>query len=300
MLSLSRYFLPALAVLISSIPVYAETAWTEGVSQNCGWFDVNKNWKTDKSHCWVASAANIIAWWQEKIGKEKIPEGTPQGVEAIFAAISDAFIDSGRGSDIAWKWYFGGCDLVEFNYMRDFRNPETARTSGRFWEKNILRKYGWAEPRDGVPVYIESGFAVDFSPDKRHAEELAETFVRLFGEGKGVILNLSPSGAFPMGHAITLWGIEYQKNRIKSVYVTDSDDRSEGLKKYDVAYVTTKETMGDGKKDGMPITTWEKTSIRLRNYCGSNQYGIQNWAALGFPEPEKSSVPKKTSSGAKP
>lgn len=277
-----KIFISAIAATLLAVPASAETVWADGVSETQGWFDVNKNWKTDKFHCWAASAANIIAWWQEKIEKEKIPAGTPQGVDAVFAAISDTFIDSGRGADIAWKWYFGGCDLVNFNYELDFRNPATARTSGRFWQNDILKKYGWAKPRQGVPAYIESGIAFDASPELRHADAFAETLVRLFAEGKGVTLDLSPGGAFPQGHAITLWGIEYQGNRIKSVYITDSDDRFTGLKKYDVAYVTTMETQGDGK-DGSPLKNWEKTRICLQNYCGSNQYGIQNWAALGLP-----------------
>ena len=287
MFSRFRAFSFLIAATAFALPAHARIAWAEGVSEKRGWFDVNKNWETDKNHCWIASAANIIAWWQAKIDKKQIPEGTPQGVEEIFSTISNTFIDSGRGANIAWKWYFGGCDLVPVCYERDFRNPETARTSGRFLQKNILRKYGWTEPRDGVPVYIESGAGVDVSPEQRYAETLAQTFVRLFAEGKGITIDLNPGGDFPQGHAITLWGIEYEKDLIKAVYVTDSDDRTKALKKYDVAYVTSKETAGDGKPDGTPITVWEKTTVRLRNYYGSNHYGIQNWAALGLPTPSK-------------
>lgn len=284
-----KIFTYAIATALFAVPANAETVWADGVSKKTGWIDINKNWQTDKFHCWAASAANIIAWWQEKVGEERIPAGTPKGADAIFTAISDTFVDCGRGADIAWKWYFGGCDLVEFNYEHDFRNPENARTSGRFWQNNILKKYGWAKPRQGVPAYIEAGFAYDTSPDARNAERLAETIVRLFKEGKGITLDLGPGGAFPQGHAITLWGIDYRGNRIKSLYITDSDDRCTGLKKYDVAYVTTQETQGDGK-DGKAVTTWEKTTIFLQNYCGSDRYHILNWAALGLPRP----VPAKS------
>lgn len=267
-------------VAMAALPLSAASAWTDGVSEKGGWFDINKRWTTDKFHCWAASAANIIAWRQAKIDKETIPAGVPQSPDAIFAALSNAFIDSGRGSDIAWKWYFGGCDLVEFNYVRDFRNPATARTSGRFWQDRILKTYGWAKPREGLPAYITHGPAVDVSPDQCYADSLSETFVRLFREGCGVTLDLSPGGIFPQGHAITLWGIDYEGKRIKAVYITDSDDRVTALKRYEVAYVTTQERAGDGKAGGAPITTWNKTTIRLLNYCGSNQYGIQSWAAL--------------------
>lgn len=288
-----RFFTFSLALIASALPAQAKTVWAEGVSKSRGWVDINKNWKTDKFQCWAASAANIIDWWQQKIDKNKIPAGTPQGPDAVFAAISGAFLDCGRGADVAWKWYFGGCDLAEVSYSRDFRDPEKARTGGRFWQNNILRRYGWAEPRDGVPAYIEGGFAVDITPDQRLADSLAETFVRLFEAGKGISISLTPGGEFPQGHAVTLWGIEYNKNKIKAVYITDSDDRVKELKKYDVFYVTTTETAGDGKADGTPITRWEKTSIRLKNYHGSNNYGIQSWSALSLPIPRKTIPGKK-------
>ena len=267
-------------VVMAALPLSAESAWTKGVSEKGGWFDIKKQWKTDKFHCWAASAANVIAWWQGNIDKEKMPAGVPQGPDAIFAAISNTFVDSGRGSDIAWKWYFGGCDLVEFNYVRDFRDPATARTSGRFWQDRMLKTYGWPKPKEGQPAYIDHGPAVDVSPDQCYADALAETFVRLFREGRGVTLDLSPGGAFPQGHTITLWGIDYEGKRIKAIYITDSDDGVTALKRYDVAYVTTQERIGDGKAGGTPLTTWNKTTIRLLKYCGSNQYGIQSWTAL--------------------
>lgn len=279
--------IPTIFVAMATLPLSAESAWADGVSKSRGWVDINKNWTTDKFHCWAAAASNIIAWWQQKIESGKIPAGTPKKAEDIFEAISSAFIDSGRGSNIAWKWYFGGCDLADICYRSDFRNPGTARTSGRFWQNNVLRKYGWPNPRYAEPAYIQSGVCSDVSPEQRNSETLAETFVRLFGEGKGITLDLTPGGSFPMGHTVTLWGIEYQKNRIKAVYITDSDDGETKLKKYDVAYVSTKETSGDGKSDGTPITTWEKTSIRLLGYCGQNAYGLQTWVALGLPLPAK-------------
>ncbi|MBP3301690.1 MAG: IdeS/Mac family cysteine endopeptidase [Opitutales bacterium] len=277
-------FLTFLTASLACAPwVQSETVWAKGVSKSRGWTDADKGWDNDKFLCWAASAANIIEWWQKRNAGTPLPEGAPRKAEDILKLFSKTFVDVGRGSDIAWRWYFGGCDLVDVCYMRDFRDAETARTSGRFWEDYVVEKCGWANPRDGEVKYVSGGFATDVSAGERRADALAETLAKLLSEGKGVTISLSSGGKFPQGHAITLWGIEYEKNRIKSVYVTDSDDRVRALKKYDVAYVTTEETGGDGKEDGTPFFKWEKTTIYLLKYHGSNGYAIQSWAALDLP-----------------
>lgn len=278
------HVLVAATALAGTLPTDAATVWADGVSKNRGWTDANKTGENDKFLCWAASAANIIEWWQTKnTGAARFPGNTPRKAEDILKLFGETFIDVGRGADIAWRWYFGGCDLVDICYERDFRDSKTARTSGRFWEKHIVEKYGWATPRDGDVKYVIGDFATDISPGDRRADALAETLVKLLSEGKGVTISLSSGGKFPQGHAITLWGLEYQKDRIKSVYVTDSDDGVRALKKYDVAYVTTEETGGDGKPDGTPLFKWEKTTIYLQKYHGSNGYSLQSWVALDLP-----------------
>lgn len=282
--SRSCVFLTFLAASVACAPwLQAETVWAKGVSKSRGWADADKTWGNDKFLCWAASAANIIEWWQKRNAGTPLPEGAPSKAEDILKIFSETFIDVGRGADIAWRWYFGGCDLVDIFYARDFRDAGTARTSGRFWEDYVVEKCGWANPRDGEVKYVSGGFAADVSADERRADAFAETLVKLLSEGKGVTISLSSGGKFPQGHAITLWGLEYEKNRIKSVYVTDSDDGVRALKKYDVAYATTEETGGDGKADGTPFFKWEKTTIYLQKYHGSNGYAIQSWAALDLP-----------------
>lgn len=282
--SRSCVFLTFLAASVACSPwLQAETVWAKGVSKSRGWADADKTWGNDKFLCWAASAANIIEWWQKRNAGTPLPEGAPSKAEDILKIFSETFIDVGRGADIAWRWYFGGCDLVDIFYARDFRDAGTARTSGRFWEDYVVEKCGWANPRDGEVKYVSGGFAADVSADERRADAFAETLVKLLSEGKGVTISLSSGGKFPQGHAITLWGLEYEKNRIKSVYVTDSDDGVRALKKYDVAYATTEETGGDGKADGTPFFKWEKTTIYLQKYHGSNGYAIQSWAALDLP-----------------
>lgn len=272
-------FLTLATALSGTLYANAETAWAEGVSKSRGWTDANKTGKNDKFLCWAASAANIIEWWQKK-AEVRIPAGTPRKADDILKLFSETFIDVGRGESIAWRWYFGGCDLAEYSYASDFRDAASAKTSGRFLEKVILEKYGWPSPRNSDPAYILGGVAADISPDALRADALAKTLVRQLKEGKGVTLALSSGGKFPQGHAVTLWGIEYRKDRIKSLYITDSDDGVTALKKYDVAYVTSEETAGDGKPDGTPFYTWKKTTIYLQKYHGSNGYSLQSWSAL--------------------
>ena len=279
----------AFSVCVMSVSVaHAAQIWVaDGVNKTRGWSDVNKTGNSDSMQCWCAAAANIIDFWQKNATPGMIPESAPQGAEEIFKRFNETFIDIGRGEDVAWRWYFGGCDLVPESYAYDFRKAEGARESGRFWEKLIVRKYGWTSPREAMPRYVINGFAVDVSPEQLCAQELAETFLGLLKNKKPIALSLSSGGKFPQGHVVTVWAMEYQGDRIKSLYITDSDDHVTALQKYHVAYVTSEETGGDGKPDGIPFFKWKKTTIYLQKYHGSNGYALQSWSVLNLPFAKK-------------
>ena len=95
-MKMSRYILPSLAtVMLSVFTAQAETYWVDGITFDedgnvtGGWYDANKTpsyangddgyrWvegnKGDVSTCHAATAANLIAWWQNH-HKENIPPG---------------------------------------------------------------------------------------------------------------------------------------------------------------------------------------------------------------------------------
>ncbi|MBE6401962.1 MAG: hypothetical protein E7037_08075 [Verrucomicrobia bacterium] len=274
------------AFLGAAVSLNAETVWAKGVNENAGWVDVNKNWQEDRQLCWAAAASNIIEWWQRSADAKQIPAGTPQGVENIFDAFRTAFADKGLGTNIAWKWYFGGCDLVRYNYERDFRNQKTAKTSGRYWEPYVAKVAGKTLSPETDPKWIPGGMICETRESARSAEKLAGTLKSLFERGYGVSLALVSGGNWPGGHAITLWGMEYEGDFIKTLYVTDSDDGVTKLQRYDVYYKEIEHLREEDKNGKIQEEAWSETRIYLQNYYGSNAYALSSYGALALPCPE--------------
>ena len=261
----------------------AAEIWADGVTAESGWTDVDKNWKDDRQLCWAAAASNIIEWWQRKTEPEKV--GAPSGEENIFSVFGKTFFDRGLGTNIAWKWYFGGCDLVHHNYERDFRDKDSARVSGRYWEKYVKSAFPKQIPAASDPEWIPGGMISETPATTQTAEKLAGTLKSLFERGYGVSLALVSGGKWPGGHAITLWGMEYEGDAIKALYITDSDDRVKKLQRYEVYYKEfnhRRETDGNGK---IRQNAWSETRIYLRSYHGSDNYALSSYGALALPPP---------------
>lgn len=96
--------------LLAAIPSQGEVIWTNGVSQESGWYDVNKTGDNDSGLCWAASAANIAEWWQQKADPSQIPAGTPQGAQNIFDDLKATFVNAGLGVNIGWEYISAGAE----------------------------------------------------------------------------------------------------------------------------------------------------------------------------------------------
>lgn len=268
-------------ILASPLAFAVETVWANGVTEDSGWVDINKTGASDSQLCWAAAASNIIGWWQSKAASSQIPAGTPQGAENIFNAFRTTFKDIGRGTNIAWKWYFGGCDLVEQNYTNDFRITDP-KNSGRYWENYVKETCGYESVPEADPKWIPSASISETASTTQVAEDLAGTLKGLFDRGYGVTLSISSGGKWAAGHAITLWGMEYEGDMIKKLYVTDSDDGATKLYGYEVmySYIQHEEEIKDGKVDS---PAWTETKIFLKDYYGTNSYSLTSWGALALP-----------------
>lgn len=97
-------------VALCSMPLSAQASqiWADGVSEESGWIDYEKQ-KTqgdgDDNLCWAASSANIIDFWQQRY---VVPAGTPTG-EAIWNRFKTASTYDVGGSFLnAMQWWVGG------------------------------------------------------------------------------------------------------------------------------------------------------------------------------------------------
>ncbi|MGN0861462.1 MAG: PEP-CTERM sorting domain-containing protein [Candidatus Spyradosoma sp.] len=291
--ALAAVALPLAAVLAPS--ARAETVWAKGVSWESGWFDQDKVGallfddegrviKTDSFMCWAAASSNIIAWWQAQAPASAIPDVAPSEQADIYEAFTTNFKNVPRGAEIAWRWYFGGCNLTQLNYTYDFENGKT--DSGRYWEDYVNGTVGETSG-DSCPSWIIGEFVVETYGFDDRADKFAGDVSAALSNGYGVALSLT-SGADGSGHSITLWGLEREGDLVTKIYITDSDDaayRSNSIFACEVEYKPTEESIGDASK-GETVIDWTKTTIWLKSsdYDGFSYY-INAWSALALPVP---------------
>lgn len=241
---------------------------------------------SDSLMCWAASASSVIAWWQAQADMSKSKAGTPATAAEIYSAFTSSFKNAGKGAEVAWKWYFGGCDLVSANYENDFKISDPKTTSGRYWEDYVGTVAEWPTPTSGTPSWIQSGSLSDVSSDSLHADSAAEVLSGLLKQGAGISLLYN---YYTFGHAITLWGMEYEGNRIKNIYITDSDDYATKLVTKAVTYKTESITVAQDKD--VPGYTWTKTTILV------DGVELTGFDALTLPPPSSPAVPEPSAFG---
>lgn len=293
-----RFFVvPAALAACTLVPaqLHAETVWAKGVSESSGWVDVNKNWDGDSQLCWAASASSVIAWWQAQADMSKSKTGTPATASEIYSAFTNSFVNKGAGAEVAWKWYFGGCDLVSYNYENDFQISDP-KTSGRYWEDYVKTIADWPSVASDTPSWIKQGWLSDKGADSLHADSAAEVLSGLLKQGAGISLLISYPNYEGAGHAVTLWGMEYVRTEkgyeISKIYITDSDDYTLGLITKKVDYKT--ETITVAADKDVPAYTWEKTTLLVDGVEG---VVLSAYDALLLAPPSSPSVPEPSAFG---
>ena len=94
--------------------LYTGAFWTEGVNETGGWYDANKidnsDGDADDNMCYAASAANIIAWWQNgEIVSGSLSSNAPKQLGDIWQTLIDA-------NDNEALWVEGGESLSAINW----------------------------------------------------------------------------------------------------------------------------------------------------------------------------------------
>ena len=203
------------------------TVWAQGVSQEGGWYDAQKNdpynGDADDYMCYAACAANLIAWWQSSEYGKNLSSSAPKDIKDIWQTYvnSNQLWNDGGDPASALNWWISGVYAPateaewERYYAEKFKEelPLTlAVTNGYYFDQYGLTShnlsdfifdacfYGWSK---------DSGAVVDFK--------------ELFESGACISLTI----CFPdanIGHAITLWGVEYDEGELTRLWLTDSDD----------------------------------------------------------------------------
>ena len=250
--------------MLSVFTAQAETFWVDGITFDeagnvtGGWYDANKTpsyanrdagrfWdedeiKGDKSTCHAATAANLIAWWQNH-HKENIPQGVPTDAQEIWNTYKQHQISDTSGQvSYSFQWWLTGV-------QRPKNDEEAALTRDGYCGNNIGFKAtdgyytpmikAFANGQIDESSNADAGVSAELSKlfyytsyqqrDGNGKNVLENTFDAVCTDimnavtgGKGVALELVDGSA---SHALTLWGIETDaNNKISKLWLTDSDD----------------------------------------------------------------------------
>lgn len=225
------------AALLCVPAAQAETVWAKGVSADGGWYDANKSDddNSDDMMCYAASAANLIKWWQESL--TAVPGGTLTELSDIWGEYKKAAQNGAtKGGDAgyAMAWWVSGVYLPTSQEEADrwcwpitpSNSSELKAHDGYYYRQCNLTS---TEVRDFVGVYIDAGYVVSsytLNGDSISGGLFQEkSFGAVLQDGYGISLGIKSDKDDSFGHAITLWGAEYNEGgKLEKLWLTDSDD----------------------------------------------------------------------------
>lgn len=202
---------PLLCSLFCTLLCSAEgsTYWVKGVSPTAGWQDANKTLENDRSLCWAATSANMLAWWQERNPEAAAASAAPRGIGAIWASLREGFEDGGGETYNTLVWWFRGGELPAAMHrtpsgMQLGAYHAEALAGKDFPAQDVLQE----EPKSGLSA------------------RLKELIVNGYAVGIGIRRIDRELHLLPHWHMLSLWGIEFDEERqcVTRVYLTDSDD----------------------------------------------------------------------------
>lgn len=232
--------------------------WTLGVTRDGGYFDADKDYVDDDGLlCWAASASNMIAWWNKQnpnaATAAAVLKNAPTDLDGIWDTYQKSFTNQGGDRCQGIDWWFEGEEYTA-RYLPPKR--EGAPSSGGYYKDMISEpwEFSWFE---GGDLWQYDGLDFPYSGKA----SLSFTIKNLLESGCVVGLGLSwltmsDRGLVleeGYGHAITLWGIEYDDTNdiITKMWVSDSDD--------------TQNVWGNYEKDLFEITCQE---IEIKDASG--------------------------------
>ncbi len=284
-MKLSVFFLLACSAALSTAS--AAQVWVDGVSQSAGWYDANKVNPAaedgDNYLCWAASASNLIAWWQDKY---RTPAGVPNDIDSIWATYKDNVIDDiGGDPHAAVQWWLTGVYTPTSDDEEDrsiFKQYDTSVLPA--FEGYYYGEYGEEMSKSNLWDFLCVDYRLTVTSDN---------IISLVLQGCGIGLGITDDAA-SLGHAITLWGIEYDDstNAISRMWLTDSDDGQYNFGQ-DGLYVVDVTTRDDKLYIDTPDSNWytEEENVYICNLFAINPAVSTEWGIpLAVPEPTNATL----------
>lgn len=228
------------AALLCVPAAQAEIVWAKGVSADDGWYDANKSDddNSDDMMCYAASAANLIKWWQESL--TAVPSGTPTELSGIWGEYKKAAQNGatkGGVAGYAMAWWISGVytptteeEAVRWGWpeLTPSSDSELAAHSGYYYDQCSLTS---TQVANFVGSYIINNNRIVHSYTLK-GDSISgglfqeKSFGAVLQDGYGISLGIKSDTDNSFGHAITLWGAEYndEDGKLEKLWLTDSDD----------------------------------------------------------------------------
>lgn len=204
--------------LASGTASFGGTFLLDGTSIGDTSYDVNKVWQNDDLLCWAAAGSNTIKYWQNSYVAQgfELPDGVPAGGYSspynsdIFKTFYDNWTNAGGFSANAMQWWFSG-EIPIYDPLSSELKP--GASAGGYWNE----VFDFQEMGDVFTTF-------DFSEAYTAKTDLKDTLDDLILADTPMTASIYSQRE--MGHAITLWGYEYDDtlNEITGLWITDSDD----------------------------------------------------------------------------
>lgn len=232
-----------------------------------GWYDINKNFDMkDGVLCAGAVATNMFHWWLD-INKDYVDRYLAEDINNASITISDKTVDLRELKEVYENEGYRDKSKF-FDFIKQSFN-------GSVWVDKILDLYinGYSYSRK----YAKNIKGVD------KANSSVNFFNRVFSDNlltnvydnitdieefsnivkseleSGKVLGLGYIGGIVVGHAVTLWGADFDENdKLVAVYISDSDD---GGVKYDNSCIGIKRFKVSQVGDSVKISGYKEADV---------------------------------------
>ncbi len=245
--------------------------------------------RNDSNMCWAATSSNLIEFWQQRYQKQTglpLPSGVPGGTDSskrgsvVFDTFVKAWPNTGLGVEEGLHWYFSGY----------YHQAETIAPSlpGGYWAE-YCTTLGYQADYDSLHKKDYVDFTlISYPTNSDYYSYDKELNIKLFsnavkaGLEAGSLIALGVTDLATMGHYITLYGADFDKDGIiRSVLIQDNN-YSKPPTECDVVYNTATATVGsdDGKEGSLPLKEIEYTKITLPDLLSG--YGDRQLTSIEY------------------
>lgn len=232
-----------------------------------GWYDINKNFDMkDGVLCAGAVATNMFHWWLD-INKDYVDRYLAEDINNASITISDKTVDLRELKEVYENEGYRDKSKF-FDFIKQ-------TFSGAVWVDKILDLYinGYSYSRryaKNIKGVDKANSSVNFF-NKVFSDNLLtnvydnitdiEEFSNIVKSEleSGKVLGLGYIGGIVVGHAVTLWGADFDENdRLVAVYISDSDD---GSLKYDNSCIGLKRFKVSQVGDSVKISGYKEADV---------------------------------------